>query len=462
MNGLYDFNRPVYLARDPKTIKQLTIKHFEYFENHRTFINEGNDELFGNSLFLMTGKKWHDMRASLSPAFTGSKMRQMFELVSTCAEDMVNFLREETKDVDVLHKEFKDLFMRFATDIIATTSFGLKTNSLRDRNNEFLQAGQRISQFSALKSGSILFVQHVFPWLAKALQLQLFDRSCRDFFKSMVFDTMDTRERENIFRPDMINMLMQMRRGNVERQSTEEEKNEDAGFATVEESEIGKKHVQRKWSDKELLAQSFIFFFAGLDSASNALLFTAYELALNTDIQAKLFEEIHAANESITGAQLTYDLLRKMKYFDQVISESLRKWPPIAMTDRVSVKDYVYDDGEGKKIRIEKGVSVVIPIYGLHHDEQYFPNPDRFDPERFSDENKENIVSGSYLPFGTGPRNCIGSRFALMEVKAILYYLLLHFSIEVCDQTIIPLKFKKSPMNVQVDHDVFLSLRPRH
>lgn len=462
MSGVYNFNRPVYLIRDPEAIKQLPIKDFEYFENHRIFIDNQTEELFGNSLFLMEGEKWRDMRASLSPAFTGSKMRQMFELVSECAKDMVSVLLEESKGVDVLNKEFKDLFMRYTTDVIATSAFGLKTNSLRDKDNEFLRAGRNMLQFNGFKSAAKILIQTAFPWLAKAFDLQLIDAGVRNFFKSMVFDTMDTRQRENIFRPDMINTLMQMRRGEVERPLGDEIEHGDAGFATVEESNIGKKIVHRKWTDTEILAQSFVFFFAGMDTSSNALLFTAYELALNTDIQTKLFEEIRATNEDIDKTLVTYDLLQKMKYLDQVISESLRKWPPVGLTDRICVKDYVYDDGNGRKIRIEKGVSILIPTYGLHRDEQFYPNPEKFDPERFNDANKTHILPGSYLPFGIGPRNCIGSRFALMEVKAFLYYLLLHFTLEVCEETIIPLKFKKSPMALKVDHDVFLHLRPRH
>lgn len=451
------------MARDPELIKQLTIKDFEFFENHRIFIDEKTDELFGNSLFLMQGEKWRAMRGCLSPAFTGSKMRQMFELVSECANDMVNYLREESQGAGVLQKEFKDMFMRYATDVISTSGFGLKTNSLRDRDNEFLHAGRNVLQFAGFKTTMKVIILRWFPCIAKPFDLQLIEKSVRSFFKAMVFDTMETRKRENIFRPDMINMLMEMRQdGAVHRTEDDASVNQDAGFATVEESEIGKANVKRKFTDVEILGQSFIFFFAGLDNSSNLLLFTAFELALNADVQTKLFEEIHAMNEEIAGTRITYDLLQKLKYLDQVICESLRKWPPVALTDRVCAKDYVFDDGNGKKFRIENDTSVLVSIYGLHRDGRYYPNPDQFDPERFSDENRKNISPGSYLPFGIGPRNCIGSRFALMEAKAILYYLLLKFSLEVCDKTISPLRFKKSPMGVKVDHDVFLGLRPRN
>lgn len=78
--------------------------------------------------------------------------------------------------------------------------------------------------------------------------------------------------------------------------------------------------------------------------------------------------------------------------------------------DRLCVKDYVYDDGNKLKFTVEKGTPFLIPIYGIQHDVQYFHDPEKFDPERFSDENKDRIMPGTYIPFGVGPRNCIGMK----------------------------------------------------
>lgn len=95
---------------------------------------------------------------------------------------------------------------------------------------------------------------------------------------------------------------------------------------------------------------------------------------------------------------------------------------------------------------IEKGVSVIVPIWGLHHDPKYFPNPDEFDPERFNEENKQNIVPCSYLPFGEGPRNCIGDRFAVLSGKVGIIYVLKKFRVEKHQQTPDPVEFHpKSP-----------------
>lgn len=130
------------------------------------------------------------------------------------------------------------------------------------------------------------------------------------------------------------------------------------------------------------------------------------------------------------------------------------------MVDRLCVKDYEieYDD---KKFVIEKGKNFYIPIYGFHHDEKYFKNSDKFDPERFSDENKGNIDPDTYLPFGIGPRNCIGSRFALMEIKTIIYYLLLNFNFEATAKTQIPIKLSTNPNQLQSEKGIHVNFKPR-
>jgi cytochrome P450 family 9 len=187
----------------------------------------------------------------------------------------------------------------------------------------------------------------------------------------------------------------------------------------------------------------------------------AYDLALNPDVQQKLFKEIAATNEELGGKNLNYDALQKMKYLDMVISEGLRKWPPAPAIDRFCVKEYKLKLDDRAEFTIEKGKYCWLPIYALQHDPKYWPNPEKFDPERFSDENKHNINAGAYIPFGVGPRNCIGSRFALMESKAVLYYMLLNFSFDATAKTEIPLIFSKTFFAFQAKNGVHLKFSPR-
>lgn len=405
--GIFDFRTPQYIIRDTETYKQITIKDFEHFEDHYAFVDERSDKLWGNSLFFMRTEKWRNMRATLSPAFTGSKMRLMFDLVVECVDDVVKHFLKMANNGETNNIEMKDFFTRYTNDVIATCAFGLKINSFAEPENDFYLNGKKLADFTSFKTMMKLLVIDKLPAVARALDISFVDGPVAKVFKDTILDTIDMRKKNSIHRPDMINMLMQVREGTLEHQANEKEK-EKEGFATVEESDVGKKFVNRSWNDDEIVAQCFLFFAAGFESSATLLTFASYELATNPDIQQKLYEEISEVNQQLEGKRITYDALQKLKYLDQVICEVLRKWPPSVMTDRVCSKDYTYDNGDKLKFKIDKGTSLLLPIYSLHHDPNFFPEPNKFNPERFSEVNKGSIVPGTYIPFGNGPRNCIG------------------------------------------------------
>lgn len=471
MYGAFDFRRPQIIVRDPQLLKQLMITDFDHFQDHRMFVDASGDDLLGNILFMMSGQKWRDMRSTLSPLFTGSKLRQMYDLVSECAADTSKHFQRQATNGKSIQLEMKDLFSRYTIDVIATCAFGIKINSFEQPNNEFFETGK---EFISINSSFLPVLRFLFltalPSIAQKIGVKIVPPKVREFFMTMVLDTMMKRKEKGIVRPDMINLLMQLR--------DSDDKEQKRG-----ESETDEMPANRKWSDSELVAQSFVFFAAGFDTSSTTLEFLMHELCINPDIQQKLYDEIVATNSISGGKVVDFDALQKMKYLDQVISETLRKWPAASLTDRVCVKDYVYEEN-GKKYRFEKGIAIQIPIYGLHHDPNYFADPEKFDPERFSDENKKNILPGTYLPFGMGPRVCIGkstsdvfikeiatnrflftitigSRLALLKIKVIIYHLLLNFSLEPNENTQIPLRLKKSPFSLRSEKGVFLNFKPR-
>lgn len=269
--------------------------------------------------------------------------------------------------------------------------------------------GKKLLTFTGFITGLKFVFTFLMPSVGKRFNIKLFDEKVTLSFKDMILEMMEMRKKNKIYRPDMINILMQVREGRNLTHRTDEKSNETLdGYATVKESEIGLTRVTRKWTDNELVAQCLIFFLAGFETSSLALSLAAYELVSNPDIQQKLYEEIKTVNDEIGGKRISYDSLQKMKYLDQVVSETLRKWPIGVQIDRICVKDYVYDDGDKLKFHIEKGTNVVFSLYGVHRDPKYYPDPEKFDPERFSNENKHHILPGTYAPFGIGPRNCIG------------------------------------------------------
>lgn len=124
--GLFDTIFPVLVIREPELIKQMTVRDFDHFLDHRPFLGDLGP-IFGKSLFILAGQKWRDMRATLSPAFTASKMRQMFQLLVECADQHSQTLLARAKASQKLQPtEMKDMFSRFTNDVIATAAFGLK------------------------------------------------------------------------------------------------------------------------------------------------------------------------------------------------------------------------------------------------------------------------------------------------------------------------------------------------
>lgn len=138
-------------------------------------------------------------------------------------------------------------------------------------------------------------------------------------------------------------------------------------------------------------------------------------------------------------------------------------WPSSVVTDRLCTTPYTIapEAKDETDLRLEKDSIVWIPIFGLHRDPKYFPNPERFDPERFNDENKKSIKPYSYLPFGVGPRNCIGSRFALLETKALFFHILTQFEIIPVEKTQIPLQLQKKGFNMTAENGFWLGLKKR-
>lgn len=131
-----------------------------------------------------------------------------------------------------------------------------------------------------------------------------------------------------------------------------------------------------------------------------------HELCLNPDIQDTLFAEINGVKKELNGAALTYESIAKMKYLDMVVCETLRRWCPVPFLERTCTRSYVLENNE-EKVKLQVGDGIFIPTYALHMDEKYFAKPIKFNPERFSDENKGSIRTGTYLPFGIGPRMLI-------------------------------------------------------
>lgn len=441
--GFFEDNNPTILVSNPEAIKQITVKDFSHFVNHRDVFDGDHIGLFSSSLIALKDEKWKNMRSTLSPVFTGHKMRLMLELIKEVSQQTVDYLKSLDGSDSGVDVDMKDLFGRFTNDAIATVAFGIKVDSLKDDKNEFFVNGKKANEFSGLRLLKFMIYSNS-KSLAKALKLELFDGKTMKFFMKLVLDAIEYRKQNKIVRNDMINMLMEAR-----------------GIAIDENVSENLKSPQ-DWTDIEIVAQCFLFFLGGFETTATLLSFTAHEIMENPDVQNKLVQEITEIKESLGDKNLTFEVLNNAKYLDQVISETLRKWPAAPLTDRFCKKSITFKNPDGLgDVTVEEGETIFIPIAGLHRDPKYFENPNVFDPERFSEENKGNIQPFTYMPFGVGPRSCIGSRLALMEAKAILFYLVDDFELLPSPKSTIPLDLTGGGIQLKPKNGFWLKLKKR-
>lgn len=426
--GIYELLNPMLLIRDTELIKQVMVKDFSHFQDRgRRLVDEESDPL-GAHLLNLTGTKWKILRSKLTPTFTSGKMKMMFNLVTECADQLKQYLDKPARNGEIL--EMKGVMAKFTTDIIGSCAFGLQCNSITDSDSEFRKMGRRVFEPS---TGTSLrrMLRNFSPRLLKVFRVRLQPEDVISFFMGAVKDVIDYREKNSVVRNDFMELLIQLKnKGTIH-------DDEDVKSEHVQDETAGKDTEGTiEFTDSLIASQAFLFFAAGFETSSTALSFCLLELAINPEIQERLSTEIDTTLGKYKG-MITYDGIQNMSYLHKVVDETLRKHPPAPVTRRVVTKPYVIP---GTSVHLDVGVKILIPIYGLHHDPKYFPEPEVFNPENFSDEIKAMRPNHAYLPFGDGPRNCIGMRFGLLQVKVGLVILLSNFKFSVCEKTQLPVK----------------------
>uniref|UniRef100_A0A023GID3 Putative cytochrome p450 cyp4/cyp19/cyp26 subfamily n=1 Tax=Amblyomma triste TaxID=251400 RepID=A0A023GID3_AMBTT len=164
--------------------------------------------------------------------------------------------------------------------------------------------------------------------------------------------------------------------------------------------------------------------FEGHDTTSVAICWSLYMIGLHLDHQKRVQEELDLVLENSSGNDITAENLKELKYLDCVIKECQRLYPSVPITGRESVEDFKLGDST-----IPKGSTIDVFIYALHRDPDVYPDPERFDPSRFFSENCYTRHPYAFIPFSAGSRNCIGQRFAAMELKIIIATVLRNFNV---------------------------------
>ncbi len=375
-NGVVSGTIPYkFLLTDrPELIRQMLQKNHKNYRKPRglRFIAK---KYVGNGLLISDGAYWLAQRRAIQKGFHKEKLEKisktMVSEINHYMETKLNIYAHKEEEIDLV-KEMTHLAFRIVTK-------GLFSETVENHRLEVISTAlSNLQQFLIDRARKpFLIPWHFFTKKEEKLQKKI------DESKSIVLEIIHNRKKSGSKNDDLLDMLLESRYENGE-----------------------------KMSDQQILDECLLFFVAGHETSAMSLTWTWYLLSEHDEIQDKLH---HSVIDNLGTKKPSFESLKELGYALQVIEESMRLYPPAWYLVREAIEDD-YCNG----IPLKKGTDITGFVYGVHHNSNYWKDPETFDPERFSPERKKQQKPYTYIPFGGGPRYCIGNNFAIMEMQLIL------------------------------------------
>lgn len=420
--GMFLYREPVFVTSDPEVIKEVAVKSFSNFSDRHNLIDRLLTKFSWKMLFSAKGHTWRRFRHVMSPAFTSGKLKALHGYMTRCSKTLVDVLKDiATKQEDM---DAKETYQRFTMDVIAITAFGLDTNLQKGAEkdtHDMIQAMKSV--LSNFNSVPLLICSTAFPFLAPLLRATGYTavpHKSLNFFKQClkaIIRQRDENPQEAKKRVDFLQQMLDLRVAPGEE-------------VTDMEDDSGGTKTDKKVTDEEVGAQGMQVFLAGFETTASTLQFLTYCLALHQDVQDRLHQEIV---QVVGQGEVKYEHLQHLKYLECVILETLRMYPFVSTLNRFSKRPI-----DIKGYHIPQGVAVYLDIYTTMRDPDLYPDPFTFNPDRFT-EGRDSLMAS--LPFGVGPRQCIGMRLAMQEVKTAVIHVLRAVRFVPCDKTPKDVKF---------------------
>lgn len=432
--GVTDLVRNNLMVADADALKDVLVRDFNHFLDRQTLVQI---PIISKLLTQLNGQEWRRMRSIISPTFTSGKMKAMFPLMKKSLGNIIEvFEQNGSKEIDVF-----PVFGNFTMDTIAKVAFAVDCNTHKDPNHPFMVNAKKLltPSWKELLVAIPLIISSMFlPIKVTAKLAVIFQNPGLTYLAKLAQKMIDERRRTGVKAqdyPDFLQLMLEAGRDGNDQNST--------GTLT----------------DEEIVANVVLILLAGYSTTMLTLNYATYSLAMNPDVQERARLEIREALKNSETGTLDYDVLSNLPYLEAVINETLRIYPPAFFTERQCSEDYILKANTSrlphKDIIIKKGFGVFVPIWAIHHMEEYFPEPSKFNPERFLPENRDQLVPYTFLAFVAGPRNCVGMRLAMLELKLALATIISEYQIKNTPRT--KIEFAHRPLAL-VPKEIVVSL----
>ena len=350
------------------------------------------------------GDKWRKLRKMVNGPFALPKMKKYLEYFLKSNKDMVEYVTElSSKDAKI---DVEDFIRRSVVNTLGSVGFGMEINAFKDKDCELMKQG------AALMEMWRWIMVIMVPSIATLFRVNVYNQKAENWFNSLMRRHIEAKRKDVKSSNDVLSTLIRIN----------EENPEDFGQIALEKTVMQ-------------------YIFDGYNTTAGATTGIIAFLVSHPEILSKLQAEIDEVFEAKEDGDIdiTDTDIIEMNYLDCVISEAMRL-AAVSVTSRRVTKPWTIP---GTDLTIPVGVGVYIPILSFHQDPELWEDPEEFNPERFNAENKSKIKTGSYAPFGLGPRQCLGNNYAKFTIKIILAYLLRFFELENVEN--LPKNFKRDP-----------------
>lgn len=380
--GLYIFFRPSLLIRDAELVKRVLVTDFDHFTDRGMFYNEETDPV-GANLFIMPGQKWRDLRHQLTPTFTSGKLKGMFSTIAEKTQIPHDHLEDHVRTSSEVR--LKDFVSQTNISILASVFFGLEMNAIKDPNHEFVQMGKQFFETETLRQKFTNLGIFLFPEIFQIFKIPVLAPFISNGATHLIQHAIKVRKAEPLEtrsqRHDFIQTIVQLN--------------------------------EEKLSMEMCAAQAFLFYGAGYETSSTTATFCLFELTRSPLWMTRVQWEIDVLMKKRNGKPL-YEDLAELKSLNLCLKETMRKYPALPLLNRECTKEYRIP---GTQHVIPKGTPILVSNFGLHMEEKYFPDPEKFDPSRFEGDERP-LEKFPYYPVGGGPRNCIGKRIVPESIRS--------------------------------------------
>ncbi|XP_036143835.1 cytochrome P450 4C1 [Monomorium pharaonis] len=402
----------------------VTIRHpddLEILLNNVKYINKGIvynilHPWLKTGLLTSGGSKWHLRRKILTPTFHYNILEQFVEILIEESENMIRSL----KSVEgIVIKDLVPFISEHTLNAICETAMGSSLQGKNAFQQQYREAVHRMGKLFVYRLlRPWLHVEWIFSLTPKGREQKKILKILHGFSEKIIAERKDYHKRTN---------------GQYLKNLDKETMADNKETTTIKRKRLAMLDLLILASQEGVLTDSDIreevdtFVFEGHDTTSMAICFTLCLLAEHEDIQNRVREEVDTIMKENQG-NLTIKSLQDLRYLERCIKEALRLYPSVYLISRVNLEEI-----QLKSYLIPAKTIIHLNILGVHRDANFWPNPEIFDPDRFLPEKIKSRHPYSYIPFSAGPRNCIGQRFALLELKAMIASLIHNFYVEPVD-----------------------------